>query len=72
MVVGVKQTIRMMEQNRISEVFVAGDADHYVTRHVLELAKVNRIPIKYVESMKRLGNLCGIDIGAAVAGAVRV
>jgi large subunit ribosomal protein L7A len=71
MVVGVKQTLRMLEQGRISEIFVAKDAELYVTRHILEAAREDRIPIKYVESMKQLGNLCGIDIGAAVAGSLK-
>ncbi|MGN1349937.1 MAG: ribosomal L7Ae/L30e/S12e/Gadd45 family protein [Anaerovoracaceae bacterium] len=68
MIVGIKQTLRMLEQGKITEIFVARDADFYVTRNVLEAAKAARIPIHYVESMKKLGNICGIEIGAAVAG----
>lgn len=68
MVVGRKQTLRMIEQGRVSQIFVAKDADFYVTRHVIDAAASDDIPVKYVESMKQLGHMCGIDIGAAVAG----
>lgn len=71
MVVGVKQTLRMIEQNRITELFVARDADSYVTRYVVDAAKHSRVPIKYVDSMKQLGHLCGIEVGAAVAGTLK-
>ena len=68
MVVGAKQTLRMIEHGLVREVYIAGDADAYVTRHVIEAARADRVPVKYVESMKKLGSICGIDIGAAVAG----
>lgn len=68
MVVGIKQTLRMIEQGRVVELFVAEDADFYVTRHVIDATSADNIPIKYVESMKQLGHMSGIDIGAAVAG----
>lgn len=68
MVVGIKQTLRMIEQGRVIELFVAEDADFYVTRHVIDAAAADNIPIKYVGSMKQLGHMSGIDIGAAVAG----
>lgn len=68
MVVGRKQTLRMIEQGRVSQIFVAKDADFYVIRHVIDAAVSDDIPVKYVESKKQLGHMCGIDIGAAVAG----
>jgi len=71
MVVGVKQTLRMLEQNRITELFIARDADSYVTRYVLDAAKNGKVPIRYVDSMKQLGHLCGIEVGAAVAGSLK-
>lgn len=71
MIVGIKQTIRMVERRSVSEVFVAQDADHYVTKSVIEAAKANNIPIRYVESKKKLGHLCGIEIGASTAATVK-
>ena len=68
MVVGIKQTLRMIEQGRVTELFVAEDADLYVVRHVVDAAASGGIPVTYIESMKQLGQMSGIDIGASVAG----
>ena len=67
-VVGIKQTLRMLEQNCIKEVLIARDADFYVTGPVIKLAEDNGVPIIYVDTKKKLGRMCGIDIGAATAG----
>lgn len=66
-VVGVKQTMRMIEQRCVSEIFIADDADFYVTRPVVEAGVAAGIPITTVDSKKELGHICGIDIGAATA-----
>jgi len=70
-VVGSKQTIRMLEENCISEVYIARDADFYVTRQVEETARAAGIEIIHLDSMKKLGRLCGINVGAAVAGVIK-
>ncbi len=67
-VVGMKQTLTMIEAGKLARVFIALDADAYVTRDVIEAAEEQSVPISYVESMKRLGKGFGIDIGAACAG----
>lgn len=67
-VVGMKQTLAMIDEGVLERVFVALDADAFVTREVIEAAENKNIPISYVESMKRLGRQFGIDIGAACAG----
>lgn len=66
--VGIKQTMRMLEQNRLSEVFVAQDADYFVIRPLIEMADSRGIPITYIGTRRKLGRMCGIEIGAAVAG----
>lgn len=66
--VGIKQTMRMLEQNRLSEVFVAKDADYFVIRPLIEIADARGVPITYIDTRRELGRMCGIEIGAAVAG----
>lgn len=65
--VGIKQTIRLVEENRAKAVFVAGDADDRVTAELLALCGRKRVQVIVVESMKMLGRACGIEVGAAVA-----
>ena len=67
-VVGIKQTLRMVEQDCISEVYIARDADFYVTGPVIKAAEAKGVPVKYVDSKKKLGRMCGIEVGAATAG----
>lgn len=70
-IVGVKQTLRMLERNCISEVLIARDADFYVTGPVVKAAEDKGVPVVYVETRRKLGRMCNIDIGAATAGRVK-
>ena len=65
--VGVKQVSRALKQSEVEKLFIAKDAEQHVTRRIMELAQKQMIPIDYIESMKELGRMCSIDVGAAVA-----
>ncbi len=69
--VGTKQTIRSIEEGKVSEVYVAIDADAKITTKVVQLCKKYHIPFEYVDSMKQLGKACGIEVGAAMAAALK-
>ena len=68
--IGAKQTLKMVEQGKASEVFVANDADPRITSKIVNLCKKIGVTVTYVDSMKQLGKACGIEVGAAVAAAV--
>jgi large subunit ribosomal protein L7A len=65
-IIGTKQTTRAIEINSVSEVIVARDADARVVGKIVSLCKDKGLPVHYVDSMRRLGKACGIDVGAAV------
>lgn len=65
MIIGTKQTLRALDDGIVSEVIIANDADYRVIYKVEELAKAKEVPLVYVDSMKRLGKACGIDVSAA-------
>jgi large subunit ribosomal protein L7A len=69
-VVGTKQTARAIKNNNISEVIIAMDADPRLTSKIASLAKETNIPVVYVDSMKKLGKTCGINVGAAVVAII--
>ncbi|PDO11413.1 MAG: ribosomal protein L7Ae-like protein [Candidatus Reconcilbacillus cellulovorans] len=69
--IGTKQTSRLVESGKASEVFVAKDADPKVTGKVVDLCRQKGIPVTYVDSMKQLGKACGIEVGAAMAAIER-
>ncbi|MGO4890111.1 50S ribosomal protein L7ae-like protein [Anaerobacillus sp. MEB173] len=64
-IVGTKQTIKALDDGIVQEVIIADDADHRIIHKVLVLAQTKGIPITKVDSMKKLGKACGIDVGAA-------
>lgn len=68
--VGTKQTLRMVELGKASEVYVAKDADPKITIKIVDLCKKQGVKLTYVDSMKTLGKACGIEVGAAMAATV--
>jgi len=66
-VVGVKQTVKAINNSQGKTVYIAKDADNKLIETVEQLAKQNSLEIVYVNTMKELGKLCGIDVGAATA-----
>ena len=64
-IIGTKQTLKAMHNGEVSEVFIAEDADSHITNRVLEEAKKMQIPYVLVDSKKKLGKACKIDVGAS-------
>lgn len=65
-IIGTKQAVKAMRTGRVSEIFVALDADNWVTDPAILIAKEIGVPIILVESKKELGKACGIHVGAAI------
>lgn len=68
--VGTKQTVRAIKTGNIDEVIIATDADPRLTLQVVNIAEENDIPITYVDSKKKLGKACGINVGSAVVAII--
>lgn len=68
--IGTKQTLKMVEAGKVEQVFVAEDADPRITSKVVNLCQKLGVTVTYVDSMKKLGKACGIDVGAAMAASV--
>ncbi len=65
LIIGTKQTLKALQIGEAKEVFIADDADRRVTSKVVALAEEKSIPVHRVDSMKKLGKACGIEVGAA-------
>ncbi|WP_096438154.1 50S ribosomal protein L7ae-like protein [Alteribacter populi] len=65
-IVGTKQTLKALEEQQVIELIIADDADHSVLAKVLAEAENQGVPIATVDSMKKLGKACGIDVSAAI------
>ncbi|WP_078393389.1 50S ribosomal protein L7ae-like protein [Shouchella patagoniensis] len=64
-IIGKKQTLKALHARLVKELYVAKDADLRITQEALDAAKHTDVTVVYVDSMKRLGKACGIEVGAA-------
>lgn len=64
-IIGTKQVIKAIKNGEAKEVIIATDADSHIKDKVLEVVGTTDIPVYYVDSMKKLGKTCGIEVGAA-------
>ncbi len=69
-VVGLKQTIKVIDNKKATKVYVAQDADDYIKTSVYRACTQANLEIIYVKTMKELGEACGIDIGASTAALI--
>jgi large subunit ribosomal protein L7A len=70
-VVGIKQTKKAIEQDKIDAVIIADDADQRVVGQLKQLCEEKKIKIHSAESMKQLGKAAGIEVNAAVVGLLK-
>lgn len=66
-VVGTKQTSKAVEKGEARIVYIARDSEKNVIETLEKLCKEQSVEIIYVDSMEQLGELCGIEVGAASA-----
>lgn len=66
-VIGLKQTTKFIKNSQGKCLYVAKDAYEKLTEPVIKLAKERSLQVKYIDTMKELGMLCGIEVGASVA-----
>lgn len=70
-VVGAKQTLKAVQSGEAEVVYLAQDADEYVTGPIRTECVRKGIDIIEVETMTELGRACSIEVGAAVAGIMK-
>jgi large subunit ribosomal protein L7A len=68
--IGVKQTLKAVENGSAKTVFIAKDAEARVVNNLKELCKNKTVTVIYVENMKQLGKACGIEVGASTAALI--
>ncbi len=69
--VGIKQTIKALEQGKALEIVVAKDADPRYTTKIVSLSQEKAVDVSYVDSMKKLGKVSGIEVGAATVAILK-
>ena len=69
-VVGAKRTVRAVEKGLASRVYLAADADHWVTAPLRDLCAARGVAVEIVPSMEELGKACGITVAAAAVASL--
>ena len=70
-IVGMKQTVKAIEENRANIVFIARDAREDVIDKIVKIATCNNVNIQYVDNMIQLGKACEVDVKTATAALVK-
>ena len=70
-VVGFKETLKALRKGEVEVIFVSKDCDRELIKEIVELAKEKGAKVEEVVSRKLLGDLVGIDVGAAVAALIK-
>jgi large subunit ribosomal protein L7A len=55
----------------VDKVFVAMDAEKEVTDEIIQICNKEDIKIVYIDKMKELGEICNIDVNAAVVAVLK-
>ena len=69
-VAGAKQLRKAMEKGIVKCVFLAKNADPAITEPLAQQCKARGLSCFWVSSMRELGDVCGIDVGAAAAAVI--
>ena len=70
-VVGIRQVLRAVREDKALKVYLAEDADPAM-KSVLEAAvNEKRLPLGRVGSMRALAHLCGVDVPASCAALLK-
>jgi large subunit ribosomal protein L7A len=70
-VVGLKQTVKAVKNGTALRVYLAKDADDFIKKSALDACIDKDIQIIYANSMKELGEACGIDVGTSAAAVLK-
>ncbi len=71
LIIGKKQTERSLQKNEVECIYIAKDADTDVVVDIIRICSEEGIEVIYVENMKELGEICNIDVNAAVAAVIK-
>ncbi len=64
-VVGIKQATKAISNNNCKILYVAKDVEEELVNHLIKKAKEKNVDIVYIDTMKELGRLCGIQVAAS-------
>jgi len=70
-VVGTRRLMKAIQAGQVEIVYLAMDADLFIFRQVNEAANSAGIRVEQVNTMKALGEACGVQVPTASAGILK-
>ena len=70
-VVGTHRLMKALEAGQVAEAWIAQDADLFIVRQVREACRNANVPLREIDTMKRLGEECGIEVKTASCGILK-
>ena len=67
-VIGTRRLVRAVQAGEVAEVYLASDADLFIVRQVRQACNEAGVRMVEVDSMKQLGEACGVEVKTASAG----
>ena len=68
---GFKEVLKNIGKGNVSKLFIAEDCSYSMKEKLEDAAKTSGIEIAYKQTMKELGAICGIDVGASCAAVLK-
>ena len=69
--VGLKQSLFELKSDNVLVMFIAKNADSFITRIPTEIAQEKAIKIIEIPTKEELGKICKIDISTAIAVVIK-
>lgn len=67
LLVGFKQTLRAVNEDKAEKVFLANDCESKISSPIENATSAKGVSLLYVPTMKELGELCGIEVSSSCA-----
>ena len=64
---GFKEVMNIVAKNNAQRIVVAEDCEDRMKSQIIQAAEQTGVDVEYAQTMKQLGKLCGIDVGASCA-----
>ena len=70
-VVGLKQTLKMLDAEKVARVYMAKDTDYPIAARLTEECEKRGVPVSEVESKSSLGRAAHINVSASVLSVLK-
>lgn len=69
--IGLKEVTKSLCENRVARVIIAQDSEDRIKTTLTQAAKTAGVGTEYIETMRQLGRICGISVGASCAAIIK-